>query len=285
MENIKKLVPNYIKYLKDTYNLNELSDSTFPQYALHSNTAAYVTPESNIFDSFVDIYENVECNREIQKLVLTNKDPSSVDFLTKINAIIPNTNKEFIEESTQILENKKSISSNKAAFVFNVANAKAYAVKYANQKDPAAAAASQGYEYRGDSDCTNFASQIRVAGGVREDVIWYHQWSLPGGYSEIWYNANAFVNNLGTINTTKGLYQLSKDLYPGSYIAFDRYNDGAWDHVGFIVDKQTALNSRGFYHFRVAQHSNNYDRWTTVPENGWPGMANGETLFGIMKPY
>lgn len=89
MENIKKLVPNYIKYLKDTYNLNELSDSTFPQYALHSNTAAYVTPESNIFDSFVDIYENVECNREIQKLVLTNKDPSSVDFLTKINAIIP----------------------------------------------------------------------------------------------------------------------------------------------------------------------------------------------------
>lgn len=283
MENIKKTVPNYIKYLKDTHHLDELSDSTFSQYVRYANTAAYVTPESNIFDTFVDIYENVECNREIKNLVLTSKDHHEEDFLNKISTMVPNTNKEFIDHALGSLAKEKTATEK--AFVFNVANAKAYATKYAKPSDPAAAAASQGYEYREDADCTNFASQIRVAGGVKEDVIWYHYWSLPGGYSEIWYNANAFVNNLGTFNTTKGLYQLSKDLYPGSYISFDRANDGSWEHVGFIVDKESTLNNRGFYHFRVAQHSDNYDRWTTVDGNGWPREVNGTCLFGIMHPY
>ena len=46
------------------------------------------------------------------------------------------------------------------------------------------------------------------------------------------------------------------------------YDDGDWNHVGFVVQVDDYLTN-GYYDYFVAQHSGNYLAWTSSDTNGW----------------
>ncbi len=134
------------------------------------------------------------------------------------------------------------------------------------------------------SDCTNFMSQILEAGGLPQEVTnsistgWWHKVVVSGTVSSpsfththscSWTYADTFVRHFGALGTYTSHYLFSQSLKIGSYIAFDSDNDGDWDHMGFVLNKDVYNTSLGYYNYYVAQHTTNYKKWVSEGRNHW----------------
>ena len=144
------------------------------------------------------------------------------------------------------------------------------------------------------ADCTNFVSQIKRAGGVPRcikysggndiRINWSTSWHcIPkeDKYSTGWVNANAFVRFFGVKYSTKSFISFADNVKKGSFVSFDRTDDGEFDHNGFITHtirkkgesrrKVKYLDTNLTYKdFKLAQHSNRYNEWTSVgKKNHW----------------
>ena len=177
---------------------------------------------------------------------------------------------------------------------FNVDKGVAYAKKYAVNRNKKF---DKGFDAK---DCTNFTSQIKKAGGVKEFTKWT-QGSNPyllkgsswyfnkaGDYGAIWVNANKFANFFGVKYKTTSFYTFSTKVKKGSFITEDKKGDGNWDHMGFVVKKGSTLTKTSgvkYYDFRVAQHSDDYDNWVSSVENGWETLkkSNPKIVYAIIN--
>lgn len=113
-----------------------------------------------------------------------------------------------------------------------------YAIKYA--VNPNSQQNYLDFGFRGD--CTNFASQILVAGGIRmhdmypnEQQGWWHR-KVPNSYTYLgyahktsvsWINADRFVRFMGTSgNEYNNFVTFASKLKSGDHIALDTDRDG-----------------------------------------------------------
>lgn len=168
----------------------------------------------------------------------------------------------------------------------------AYAKKYApeGKKNPK-------YKYFDDNDCTNFVSQIKRAGGVKDytrwtngsnpyllrDLSWYYKDKYDYGY--IWIRADKFAKFFGVKYKTTSLYTLSTKVKAGSFISYDKKADGDWNHMGFVTNttkNKKKTNGVTYYDFRVAQHSGDYWSYVSYKDNGWSKQKKG-TVFAIVN--
>lgn len=120
--------------------------------------------------------------------------------------------------------------------------------------------------YTFSSDCTNFASQIRKAGGLAEREGF---WKYGGRYgsTRTWYNADAFAKYFGIGFSSTSHRTFSQRVSRGDFIGLDYGRDGSCDHVGFVVNKGGDIGA--YYNYQVAQHTSNYVDWTSSSRNKW----------------
>ena len=136
----------------------------------------------------------------------------------------------------QALKNNNTNPQVKAYSKFDVAKAQAYAKRYAT---------SWNYVYgRFSSDCTNFASQLAVEGGIRENSEW--QWNGTGMALRNWRVAQDFTEYM-TLDRgyNGGLYTARADVNrvatPGDCIAYMKRGTTEIFHVAFVQSKQNGL--------------------------------------------
>lgn len=153
----------------------------------------------------------------------------------------------------------------------NLANARAYAKKYAYKANPK-------YTQFSNGDCANFASQIAYAGGIpmqvdaNRGVGWWWRSAAGIGHSDSWTVADYFKRYFGSSYHTKSWKSFVSNINPGDFIGLDYGNDGKIDHVAFVYDK----NATGLY---IAQHTSNYLQWN----GGWPSYNSKSTYYRINR--
>lgn len=129
--------------------------------------------------------------------------------------------------------------------------------------------------YTFSSDCTNFASQIRKAGGLAEREGF---WKYGGRYgsTRTWYNADSFAKYFGIGFSSTNHRTFSQRVSRGDFIGLDYGRDGSCDHVGFVVNK--GGDNGTYYNYQVAQHTSNYVDWTSSSRNKWETYSSAKYL-------
>lgn len=87
---------------------------------------------------------------------------------------------------------------------------------------------------------------------------------------------------MGVTNKTKKNTKFSSNIKKGDFIAADWASDGKWDHMGFVTGKKNKKNG-GYYPYKVAQHSNDYNLWTTSKKNNWEKDGDGRTYARVRR--
>lgn len=230
---------------------------------------------------YVDIKENMGLNNLDSSM---SQDDSEEEVSEEYEYVEDTDDIYMINEGASSTASGSGYSQN---YKFNIKEGVKYADKYAEEK-------SNIYKYINGADCTNFVSQIKRAGGVPRcikysggndiRINWSTSWHcIPkeDKYSTVWINANAFVRFFGVKYSTKSFISFADNVKKGSFVSFDRTDDGEFDHNGFVTHtirkkgesrrKVKYLDTNLTYKdFKLAQHSNRYNEWTSVgKKNHW----------------
>ena len=71
----------------------------------------------------------------------------------------------------------------------------------------------------------------------------------------------------GVVYSTTNHNSFKSNIKKGSFIVADYENDGDWDHCGFVTDKTSN-------DYKVAQHTSNYNAWTSTSTNNWDKVGS-----------
>lgn len=151
----------------------------------------------------------------VTKLVTAPYKEDREASLQKIDSISPSYN--------QPVSRAASTKTVRYIGDIDVTKATNYAKKYAKNANPA----YKNFMSTG-GDCTNFASQIAYAGGLRYAPVWQP-------YTKPWINANSFGIVWGKKEKSTKWSIFVKKLKPGMFIAADFGGDGALDHVAYVA--------------------------------------------------
>ncbi len=290
-----------LNLLSSTYNLEELSSCSWEQYrdamldmlnnADKPDWYVETSEEYEALFGFFDLYENASNNAEI-KLLFNSVEPTSV---------ITSENEEVLETLDLLLPDQKALGNEQAATLadltmpcttvlgFNIGKGLAYAKEYATKPN------TKIYRYFSNGDCANFASQILEAGGVEQvnkspdkTSGWWHIHNInnafnPHTHSRSWTEAKTFAKYMGVTYSTKSNKAFSANIRKGDFIAFDKNSDGDYDHIGFVTGVATSKTGN-YYPYKVAQHTSNYNEWTTSDTNNWEKLgAQGYTYARVRR--
>lgn len=247
--------------------------------------------EERAFDAFWDIYENEAKNNEILRILATE----SKGNMEELAYLLP-YDSPYVQEYFSSLDSVHPM----AAQTFNKTLGIAYAKQYATVPNTSEYGTATDRLYR-DADCTNFVSQILVAGGVSmhdsypdETQGWWHRrlqtqhgssyvWTHK--YSATWVGADRFVRFMGTSgNEYSSFPTFAIKVSAGDFIALDVENDGDWNHMGFVCETGKYVTTEGvtYRDFLVAQHTNNYYDWVSSDINRWE-THEGSGKFAIVR--
>ena len=313
LKNLEKTIPTYYGYIKDTVDLRALYGVDYNQllsYDISPKNPAIdeldeairngsinckgtplmseqqaLAEEREIFSSFLDIYENESVNKTILSLLNVERTDAVEEELAYL---LPYTCP-FVESYFAELH------ANRAPQVFNKTLGRQYAINYATNPNSSEYGIAMHW-YTVPADCTNFASQILVAGNINmhdyypnETQGWWHRkvkemyvnsYVWKHYYSNTWVGADRFVRFMGHSNNVYTSFPtFASKLMWGDFIALDKENDGSWNHMGFVCDigsygtytytKSGVQYSLYYRNFRVAQHTDNYLAWANSEINKW----------------
>ncbi len=261
-----------LEVIQKNMNLSEINEKNYVQYYnyIKENGEEIFSSEDQVeVLSFFDIYENNEYNDELLLLKeqLGNEyKVNKADLLYEIDSISPDYNERLIsleqENSQEGL--MKAPTGTRLSQMPNVSAASTYAIRYANNPNPAYNYYTQG------GDCANFASQIARAGGMITVANW-----RP--YNGPWINAHMFGAKWGKKNQTRYWSSFVGHLNKGDFIAADFGGDGHLDHIGYIAN-----NGPSSYTKYIAQHTSNYYKLSS--HTGWVNDGSTRILWKIGNP-
>lgn len=243
------------KEIKKTNSIDQhKSENNFSQMSLYKSKESNSGSVSDVLKAEMELYLLVpNTNTSLENDIKTNTEIQSmynVETSKKVNKV----NKSFNFE-------KYGVGS------FDEMKAIDYAMKYAEKPNTS----DLRFEYYDGKDCTNFVSQILLAGGKQTSFSWMHG-SIPHGKkpTRAWVNANEFVklhgiNKTWTVFESLKLTAINKDV-----VGFDNTGDGQWDHLGYVLAKN-AWKDGTHPTIMIAQHSNNYMKWDY--ETSWSKAA------------
>ena len=289
-----------LRLLHETLELSSISETGDESLATLTNKQKTLYEEREIFDLFFDIYENESKNIAIMDLI----ESGSKCDQEELAYLLPYTT----PFSTNYFSDSKVVTRANPQY-FDRTAGRTYAINRATNPNSSAYGIASTW-YGVTQDCTNFASQILIAGGIQmhdqypnEELGWWHRFD-PNGYGTInpgprhfysatWVNADRFVKFMGTSgNEYTSFYTFSGKLISGDHIAYDGERDGDWNHIGFVCDIGTynyySYNDNGvtrtkyYRDFTVAQHTTNYYAWTSSDTNNWEKL-DGSASFAIVR--
>ncbi|UQK60722.1 amidase domain-containing protein [Ezakiella coagulans] len=313
LNKVKERCSNLLSQIKSEYNLGELSEDNWKDYydGLYSivddtkNTIKISESdyEYRFLRSFFDIYENKYKNDKVDniskidydKIVIDNGEEKSIKEVIAQNLpFYSDFNKEYFYETNSLdssiyvdkFEKKSNLALRSADI--DVDRAVSYATSYAENPN------TSEYYYFRHGDCTNFVSQILEYSGVRQDVYeseysgWWHKYN-PSAFlnkhkhSRAWSVADVFARYMGVVLTRDNHRNFSANVFRGSIIAADFRNDGDWDHIAFVTAADGYVGDYGYYDYKVAQHTDNYHRWTSNSDNNWENIGGDGGLYGRIR--
>lgn len=295
---LEEIAPNYCALVSDAATLKEAYGSDYEgiltaSFESFDNTDTMSVPadgndsvsyqnisseEEHAFNAFWDIYENEAKNNEILRILATE----SKENMEELAYLLP-YNSPYVQEYFSSLNSVRPM----AAQAFNKTLGIAYAKQYATVPNTSEYGTATDRLYR-VADCTNFVSQILVAGGVSmhdsypdETQGWWHRrlqtqhgssyvWTHK--YSATWVGADRFVRFMGTSGNEYNRFPtFAAKVVAGDFIALDSDNDKDWDHMGFVCETGKYVTTEGvtYRDFLVAQHTNNYCDWVSSSVNHW----------------
>lgn len=307
---LEEIAPNYCALVSDAATLKEAYGSDYEgiltaSFESFDNTDTMSVPadgndsvsyqnisseEELAFDAFWDIYENEAKNNEILRILATE----SKENMEELAYLLP-YNSPYVQEYFSSLNSIHPM----AAQTFNKALGIAYAKQYAEVPNTTEYGTASGL--LDVADCTNFVSQILVAGGVSmhdsypdETQGWWHRrlqtkhgssyiWTHK--YSVTWVGADKFVRFMGTSgNEYNSFPTFALKVAAGDFIALDTKNDGDWNHMGFVCETGKYVTTDGvtYRDFLVAQHTTNYYDWVSSDINHWE-TYEGRGKFAIVR--
>ncbi len=261
LESFKKQYPDFIQAAKDL-GAPDLSEETAYDYKMY----AISTEQCHDIVAFLDIYENGASNEELEAMIGdidSEYDQGTMNYdqaVSDVSLLLP------------IDPDKVDDSSVTPRHVRNLTAAQNYAAKYAvNPNDYYGVSRTW---YGVTADCTNFASQIVLAGGLSmnysDSTSYGWWWRAKGNASISWVRASTFAKYMRSNYNTIHWSSLKANVSAGDCIGYDEAADGDMDHIGFVHSKSGSS-------IRIAQHSSNYLKWDS--DTGWPGLENGMTRF------
>lgn len=314
-----------LEEMRDKFDLPELGNSTWKRYKnCIEEMKAIAVGDSTLMElcydleGFFDIYENTEENAAIEQQVnrinslMKSKnitmnstlDQGSKEELSVLRDMLPHNTGALEAVQNRLYPVGAEINAYYANADFNASAGIAYANKFANSITNAK------YGYIEDADCTNFASQIKHEGGVKtyltinDGAGWtWNRIEKPSGgevfdYTSRWVSANAFVNFFGVkskyasssySNRYNAFVNLSKNVKAGSFISYDKENDGDWNHMGFVTgvsSTEVAYHELKYRDFKVAQHTDEYNQYVSGSDNGWDNLQRNNSsvvVFAIVN--
>ena len=307
---LEEIAPNYCALVSDAATLKEAYGSDYEGILTASfesfdktdtmsvpadgnDSVSYqniISEEELAFDAFWDIYENESKNNEILRILATE----SKENMEELAYLLP-YNSPYVQEYFSSLNSIHPM----AAQTFNKALGIAYAKQYAEVPNTTEYGTASGL--LDVADCTNFVSQILVAGGVSmhdsypdETQGWWHRrlqtkhgssyiWTHK--YSVTWVGADKFVRFMGTSgNEYNSFPTFALKVAAGDFIALDTKNDGDWNHMGFVCETGKYVTTDGvtYRDFLVAQHTTNYYDWVSSDINHWE-TYEGRGKFAIVR--
>lgn len=245
--------------------------------------------------AFFDIYENEESNQEILNYVSSQKlnvNNSNIDVIKSNDIVELGLLFPYYAPVAKLVESIITPIQMKATI--NIQPAVNYAIAHATNRNTPTY-----YSFR-NGDCTNFVSQILEASGVSQVVYssehsgWWHKREVgflgigwKHTHSRSWTMADVFARYMGVTYTTKNHPNFSANILQGDFIAADWSSDGNWDHSGFVTARDNySLSWNGspaYYDYKVAQHTTDYNAWTSSSTNGWENTSDGRTYARIRR--
>lgn len=229
-----------------------------------------------VLEAFFDIYENDDSNDAIIQCL--EQSDTNEDIEEQLYYLLP-LYTPYVRNISEKMINRSVLRSS-----FNVSAASNYARAYAVTPN------STDYDVFSSGDCANFASQIMEHGGIsQEDDVqwpWVGWWHVREGNSHYcsksWSVADTFARYMGVMYSSQSHYNFSAHLQAGDFILVDSYNDGSWNHVGYVLQVDDYLTD-GYYDYFVAQHSGNYLAWTSTGSNDWELQESEGNSYGIIR--
>lgn len=298
LENCKDIHKDILLQIEEMYGLDKLSIDNWKLYADKINQYKHDTAildesgnqtlsnEDDMIEleKFFDIFENKFENDKIKKLVNeTRLEKTSVNE-EKVALLLPNYSPMAEEFTAGNLETQNNRRKAEDLTRINDQGVN-YAIRHATSIN------HPKYFYF-NADCTNFASQILEASGVRqvggsnEYTGWWHTGSGTSyghKHSISWINANTFARYMGVGYTTKDHYYFSQNIKKYDFIAYDKASDGSWDHIAYVVADNNYVGNYGYYDYRVAQHTTNYVAWTSSSTNNWEKIGWQGGTYGRVR--
>lgn len=287
LADIKVEAADILSEISSTFSLEEINIDNWEEYytglynlPTESEFAQDANQQRNRLVAFFDIFENYQKNDAIVSYVnqtsAKNKARTSQDDSFVLGMMLPYY-APLAQSSENTINIQRSVASTYA--LPNVTAAINYARQYAVTPNTANYSVVKGGPFNlVEMDCTNFVSQILEASGVRQEVYnsdtmgwWHKNTNGKHTYSASWINSDIFARYMGVGFKTTNHTEFSSIIDKGDFIASDPGNDGSWDHMGFVTNKDYTYryyDNGDYYNYEVAQHSTNYLKWAT--DNGWP---------------
>lgn len=287
LTNIKIEASDILSEISSAFSLEEINANNWEEYfvglynlPVESEFAHDTNQQRNKLVAFFDIFENYQKNDDIssyaEQSLAKNKVRASQNDTFTLGMMLPYY-APLAQNSENTISTQRSIASTYA--LPNVTAAINYARQYAVNPNESEYGIAKGGPFNLiPMDCTNFVSQILEKSGVGQVVYnsdtqgwWHKNTNGKHTYSASWINADIFARYMGVGFKTTNHTEFSSIIDKGDFIASDPGNDGSWDHMGFVTDKDYTYRyySNGdYYNYEVAQHTDNYLKWAT--DNGWP---------------
>jgi hypothetical protein len=299
MEKIQDNCSNILSLLQTTYGLDDLSSNNWHDYMdcmvsylynpMKASWYSETHPQYAQLSMFFDIYENDEKNEEIEEAASNCTSIEDLLANDELYTSLPSSNGLEISNSNAIISPEQYIDSDGVGLSslsstsFSAWQGTLYAEQYYSY-------ANSNYKDFENNDCTNFVSQILHAGGQSMNLTWYHNKVLGlWTYSPTWTVATNFINywdNQGaTFLTTSTHATFAINLANGTFITYDKTNDGDWEHMGYVTDTESYSASLGYADYKVAQHSGKYNSWASGSINGWDTLTSSypSLKYGLLR--
>lgn len=292
IKNLKSLAPNILSYLQAEYKLAPINPENWQEYRTDfmslsaKNEILKNEEEIGYLESFFDIYENYELNKEILKYSKESKTISSISTTQEeqLGFLLPYYAPLAIKTSNNI-QARRAVNA-------SLPNLNA-AVEYAKQWAWSMNTPTYSNQTLAGGDCTNFASQILEASGVAQDIYtsansgWWHKRNGSSHtHSVSWIRADTFARYMGVGFGTFVHRTFADSIAVGDFITYDGTYDGSWDHMGFVTAQESTEANHGgkiYRNYKVAQHTREYNSWTSEDINGWENACNNGGRYGRVR--
>ena len=259
-EEIMELITEYYKGEGIEVSGN-LDDSEYQQQVMNLATATEVLGEENEeqlidFIKFIDYYENIEINNEMNELLDKYKNGMiSIDEAEYLINLAP------INSDDQSTSETEDLSGDIETFQvfangYNNSNAVNYAYKWTDNYKNLRNTSQYGYYSVSANDCTNFVSQCLKAGGMKNRSglytsknAWYYNDTKP---SHTWGGAQNFYNHW---KSRAGVASSVSYLRGGDVVNADFGGDGSIDQTAIITRNTATSSSNNSSHKYLTQHT------------------------------